>query len=384
MMSIFLAAGIITMALLFILIYLFYFRWSTSIPDYMAARHYRFGKPTTEGPISGKRIIIIPSIDQLVLIDRRIQKSNIEGVTLLTKERQRMTLSITIIWKPTDAAKTIENIKPEDIEATFFNIVESAIKNECTKMSVENILENSRTLEKTVKENLQTVADLWGITVGSITISNLSVDNAEFLNNMARPREIELEKAARLAKINEEQTVALKAIEKDKISNMAQLEMERMLDLKKVELEMEVQRLQCEKSVQIENLKQTLIDIVSKNKILEQQADISIETEKIKSAILAETEGLKEKLRVINSFSSNAVNYELVKILPELYKNVGLKDVTLIEGGNGNGHSTGFNFMSNIIGSAYSIMGKLNKDFGKPADKHLFELNEFESAEKKI
>lgn len=383
-MNIFFVTGIFTLSILFFLIYLSYFRWSTSIPDYMAARHYRFGKPTTEGPISGKRIIVIPSIDQLVLIDKRIQKSNIEGITLLTKERQRMTLSITIIWKPTDAAKTIENIKPEDIEPTFFNIAESAIKNECTKMSVEDILENSRTLEKTVKENLQSIADSWGIMVNSITISNLSVDNAEFLNNMARPKEIELEKSARLAKISEEQTVALKAIEKEKISNMAQLEMEQTLDLKKVELEMQIQQLQCEQNIRLENLKQTLVDIISQNKILEQRADTSIEAEKIKSAIIAETEGLKEKLCVINTFSSNAVNYELVKILPEIYKSVGLKDVTLIENGNGNGQGTGFNFMSNIIGSAHSIMGKLNKDIVKSEENQLFDLKDFENAEQEV
>jgi regulator of protease activity HflC (stomatin/prohibitin superfamily) len=328
----------------------------------MAARHYRFGKPTTEGPISGRRVIVIPEIDHLVLIDKRIQKSSLEKVSLITKERQKMRLSITLIWKPTDAAKTIENIKPDDIEPTFFKIVESVIKNECTKMTVEEILENSTLLEKNIKKILYTVTESWGITVTSTNISNIVVNNVDFMQNMALPKEIELEKAAKLAQLEEEQTIALKTIEKDKVSQIAELESERLVEAKKEQVLTEIKEIQCRRESLIEGLKRKSIQIAAQNQILKEKATIIIEAQKIKSAIIAETEGLKEKLNVINTFSSSAIKYELVKILPELYKNIDLGNITLFEssGTNGEGNGNGFNFLSSVVGSAYSIMDKVD------------------------
>lgn len=350
------------LSVIFIMIYLFYFRWSVNIPDYMAARHYRFGKPNTEGTISGKRVVVIPDIDHLVMIDKRIQKSSLNKVALLTKERQKMKLSITLIWKPTDASKTIENIKPDDIEETFFKIIESVIKNECTKMTVEEILENSNTLEKNIKKILHEATDTWGITVMSTNISDITVENEEFMQNMALPKEVALEKTAKLAQIEEEQAVALKAIEKDRATKMAELELDRSIEIKKEEIKTEIVAIKYKRDALTEELSQHVIKIGAENKIIEERALISTESERIKSGILAETEGLKEKLAVINSFSSNAINYELVKILPDLYKNIDLGNITLFENSAEGGNKNGFNFMSNIVGSAYSIMDKINKN----------------------
>ncbi|MCP4023392.1 MAG: hypothetical protein GY729_16225 [Desulfobacteraceae bacterium] len=345
-----------------VLVYLFYFRWSVNVPDYMAARHYRFGRPTTEGPISGKRVLTIPDIDHLVLIDKRIQRSSLKKVALLTKERQKMSLSITLIWKPTDAAKTIENIKPDDIEQTFFKIIESVIKNECTKMTVEEILENSTALEKNIKKILHAATDTWGITVMSSNISNIKVNNEEFMQNMALPKEIELEKAAKLSQIEEEQTVELRTIEKDRIAQMAQLELEQSVEAKKEQIQTEIKAIQCKGEALIAELNRRVIEISTENKILEEKATITTESERIKSNIIAETEGLKEKLHVINAFSANAINYELVKILPDLYKNIDMGDITLFESSTEGNDRNGFNFMSNIVGSAYSIMDKFHQD----------------------
>ncbi len=350
----------IMLVLLAVVIYAIYFRWSVSIPDYMAARHYRFGKPTTEGPISGKRVIVIPEIDQLVLIDKRIQRSSLKKVPLITKERQGMSLSITIIWKPTDAAKTIECIRPEDIEPTFFKIIESVIKSECTKMSVEEILEKSTVLEKNIKSSLQSMTESWGITVTSSNISNIVVNNDSFMQNMARPREIELEKAAKLAEISEEQEIMLKNIEKEKVSKMAEIESEKIVAAKKEEMLSEIKSLECRRDAMLEELNAKTISITAQNKLIKERAEITSDAERIKSEIMAETEALAEKLRVINSFSKNATNFELIRILPDLYKNLNLGNVTLFETSGNGDKANGFNFMSNIVGSAYSIMEKFH------------------------
>lgn len=343
--------------ILLALVYLFYFQWSISIPDYMAARHYRFGKPTTDGPISGKRIVVIPSIDQVVMIDKRIQKSVIENISVLTKERQKMTLSVTIIWKPIKAAVTIENIKPEDIEPTFFKIAESVIKNESSKMNVDEILENRNQLSKNLLNILSETTDTWGISVSSVNVSSLVVDNDSFMKNMAMPKEIELERKTKLAQIEKELAIELRTIEKAKESELTKLESEKVIGIKREEISTMLEQAKKERETTILGMQSKIEEINSQISFIQHNSITRAEAEKIKATILAETEGLKEKLQVINSCSSNAISYEISKILPELYKNIKIGDLTFFEGYNS--QSSGFDFCSYIASSAMSLMKKI-------------------------
>lgn len=348
---------IVIFAIIIALVYFFYIHWSVSIPDFMAARHYRFGKPTTDGPISGKRVVVIPSIDQVVMIDKRIQKSLIENISVLTKERQKMTLAVTIIWKPINAAVTIENIKPEDIEPTFFKIAESVIKNESSKMNVDEILENRNQLSKNLLTILSETTDTWGISVSSVNVSSLVVDNDSFMKNMAMPKEIELERKTKLAQIEKELAIELRTIEKSKESELSKLESEKVIGIKREEISTLLEQAKKERETTIMEMQSKIEEINSKISLIQHNSITKAETEKIKATILAETEGLKEKLKVTNSCSPNAISYEISKILPELYKNINMGDITLFEGSNSQGN--GFDFCSYIATSALSLMKKV-------------------------
>lgn len=326
--------SIVILIIAVIAIYLFFFKWSVGIPDYLAAKHYRFGKTTTDGPISGKRVLVIPRIDNLIMVDTRIQRSSLDNLSILTEEHQKMSVAITIIWKTYNAAKTIENIKPENIESTLFQIIESAVKNECSKLTVKDILEKRGLLEKNLSNNLSETTNPWGIVISSVNILNLTVINENFIKNMALPKEIELEKKAKLAKIEEEQIIQLKTIEKDK--NIELLKIETSCNLEKSNIEL--------RKVQAVNYK------------TEQTAHIEVEADKVKTMLTAEAEGLLQKIKVMNSFSPAALNYELLKTLPDVYKNISMGDVTVFE--NTGTNENGFNFISNLATSVLSIMKK--------------------------
>lgn len=345
------------------LIYLFYFHWSVSVPDYMAARHYRFGKPTTVEPISGKRIMVIPSIDHVVMIDKRIQKSTLENISILTRERQMMTLSVTLIWKSNNAAMTIENIRPEDIEPTFFKIAESVVKDESSKMNVDEILENRSVLSKNLMNILSESTDTWGISVSSVNISNLVVVNDSFMKNMAMPKEIELERKTKLAQIEKDLAIELRTIEKAKEAELSKLESEKAIGIKREEVSSTLEKIQKEREILIAEMQEKLEEINSNISLIQQNCLSKAEAEKIKASILAEAEGLREKIKVINAFSSNAVSYEVTKILPELYKNIKMGDVTLFDGGNSD--NKGFDFCSYIAASALSLVKKMGSNVEK-------------------
>ena len=358
MIFIYLGAALFVVLIMIILIYLFYFRWSVSIPDYMAARHYRFGKPSTQETISGKRVIVIPTIDLLVMIDKRIQKSTLENISILTKERQQMSLSLTLIWKPENAAMTIENIRPEDIEPTFFKIAESVIKNESSKMTVDEILENRNLLAKNLNGILSETTDKWGITVSSVNISNLVVKNESFMRNMALPKEIELERKTQIAQLEKELAVELKTIEKNRDSELHKLEVEKTVGIKKEEVTTLIEQAQKVREQMICELQEKVEKIKSDILLIQQNTISAYEAKRIKDSILAETEGLREKIEIINSCSQNALGFEMIKILPELYKNLKIGDVTLFEN---NSSETGkFDLYSNIVGSVMPMIKKFN------------------------
>ena len=335
MMPFFLVSGVSIFIILGVAVYLFVFRWSVNVPDYMAARHYRFGQSTSDKPISGKRCIVIPYIDQLVMIDQRIQQSTLDNIKVLTKERQNMLISAMIVWKSENAAMTIENIKPEDIQPTFFKIMESVIKNECAKMDVDEILENRSKLSANLSATLKETADNWGLKIASVNISNLEVSNEKFMRNMALPREVEIERKAALAEIEKNLTIELKTIEKDTQSQLASLKLELTIGEEK---EVVASALETAERVRITALlaKDKEIErLHTEIKEIKESSSTKTDAERTKSILLAEAEGLEKRSKVLAAYDANALQYELINHLPEIYNNLKIGDLTLFQNGSG-------------------------------------------------
>jgi regulator of protease activity HflC (stomatin/prohibitin superfamily) len=348
---------VIVLALFIVAIYLFIFRWSVNIPNYMAARHYRFGKPTSDKPISGKRCVIIPYIDQLIMIDQRIQRSTLDNIIVLTKERQNMQISAMIVWKSEDASMTIENIKPEDIQPTFFKIMESVIKNECAKMIVDEILENRMKLAHNLLSILKETADTWGLKISSVNISNLVVSNDKFMRNMALPKEIEIEQKASLAEIEKVLTIELKNIEKTTQSQLAGLKSEKIIGEEK---ERVASALEIAEKERISKLLEKDTEIEQLNaKITEIKANTATKTEAdhIRAVFTAEADGLGKRNYTLAKYTSNALQYELINRLPEIYKNLKIDNLTLFHGENTE--------QLNEVNKAGYLIGSLISGFGK-------------------
>lgn len=319
------------LAIIGILIYLFVFRWSVNVPDYMAARHYRFGKPTSDKPITGKRVIVIPYIDHLVLIDQRIQRNSLDNINVLTKERQVMKISATLIWKSENAAMTIENIKPEDIQPTFFKIIESVIKNECSKMTVDEILENRSALSKNLLGILKETADKWGLSISSVNITNVTVSNETFMRNMALPKEIEIERKAKLAQIEKELTVELKSIERDTQAKLASLKAEKTVGEEKEQVASVLEQAEKNRIHNIQLQQKEIEEVMAEIERIKAKVSIENEAEKTKALLKAEADGLQERIKVLADYSQAGLNYEMIQNLPEIYKNLNMGNVTLFQ-----------------------------------------------------
>ncbi|MDR1461374.1 MAG: hypothetical protein LBI78_07005 [Campylobacteraceae bacterium] len=332
---VFITIGILVLVIFVIIIYLFIFRWSVNIPDYMAARHYRFGKPTSDKPISGRRCMVVPYIDQLVMIDQRIQRSTLDNIIVLTKERQNMQISAMIVWKSENASMTIENIKPEDIQPTFFKIMESVIKNECAKMTVDEILENRMKLAQNLLGTLKETTDTWGLKISSVNISNLAVSNEKFMRNMALPKEIEIERKASLAEIEKSLTIELKNIEKETESRLASLKSECVIGEEKERVAIILESAEKERMTQLSKKDTEIEQLQAHIEEIKSNISTKMEAEHTRAILLAEAEGLEKRNQVLAKYGENALRYELINQLPKIYKNLKINDLTLIQDCNG-------------------------------------------------
>ncbi|ADZ82037.1 band 7 protein [Cellulosilyticum lentocellum DSM 5427] len=344
---------------------MFVFRWSISIPDYMAARHYRFGKPSSDKPLSGSRVVVIPSIDHLIMIDQRIQKSTLENISVLTKERQAMKISATLIWKTQNAAVTIENIKPEDIEPTFFKIIEAVIKNECSKMSVDQILENRSLLSKNLNYTLKETTDSWGITISSVNISNLTVVNDNFMKNMALPKQIEMERQVKLAELEKELTIELKDIEKRTKSKLAELEAQKVVGEEKEKVSTFLEKAEKERVKIIQLLQKEVEQVNSDIEQIKESTIIANESERIKANMIAEAEGLAERFKIIDGYSNKTLNYEFIKLLPDIYKNVKMGDITLFQNASQDKNFDLYSYLTSAISTIIPNKEVVEKNIGE-------------------
>jgi regulator of protease activity HflC (stomatin/prohibitin superfamily) len=354
-MSFIVLVAILVVAVI-VAIYLLMFRWSINIPDYMAARHYRFGKPTSEKPITGRRCIVIPYVDQLVMIDQRIQQSSLDNISVLTKERQSMQISAMIVWKSENAAMTIENIKPEDIQPTCFKIMESVIKNECAKMTVDEILENRIKLAQNLSCTLKETTDTWGLKISSVNISSLTVTNEKFMRNMALPKEIEIERQASLAEIEKNLSIELKNIEKETEAQLAGLKSEKTIGEEKEKVEGFLKNAEKERIAQLLIKDAAIERITTQIEEIRTSISIKMEADRAKALLIAEAEGLEKRKEALANYEENALQYEIINCLPGIYKHLKIGNLTLFQNNKG-GDGGNFDGIGYLLASLVSGVG---------------------------
>ena len=334
--------------LIVVILYIFLVRWSVNVPDYMAAKHYRFGKSVSDKPISGRRVTVIPYFDQLVMIDQRVQRNTLDNINVLTNEKQVMKISATIVWKSENASMTIENIKPEDIQPTFFKIIESVIKNECSKMSVDEILVNRTVLSKNLNAILKETADTWGLKISSVNITNVVVSNDSFMRNMALPKEIEIERQAKLAQIEKDLAVELKNIERETEEKLASLKSDKIIGEEKENVNKVLEEAEKKRIYDMSVLQKSIEEISAEIEKIKARVKIENEAEKTKDLMIAEAEGLEKRIQVISAYSQEGLNYETLRALPDIYKNIKVGDVTLFQGENA-GEIPAYGYIANSL-----------------------------------
>ena len=155
---------------------------------------------------------------------------------------------------------------------------------------------------------------------------------------MALPKEIENERKAKLAQIEKELTIELKNIEKDTESKLAALKAEKIVGEEKEKVAVVLEQAEKERIKGLQLLQKEI-------------EKINAEIEAVKSSCSSDNES--RRIKAISEYTESGLNYEMIKSMPEIYKNMNLGNITLFQN---NGQDSGFNTYSNFASSLLSLL----------------------------
>lgn len=342
--------------------------------------HLRRGKAIKQG--EGGMVIRIPFFDRILAVDRTVQQLNISAESVLSKEKQKIRLSAVLQWQAENAIATINNVMWKEIPSRLTAIIESVIRTACAQLSVEMILEERQLIIEAVKKELIDIVSEWGLKVVTVELVDVTVVNESFLRDMSKPREAEMHRLAQIALIEADQSTGTRDIERSKavreqeiardkiigVQEQAQLrdiqeaekqreqsvlEIALQKDLMQKKYEKQQAEVEASKDLEVAKLaaeaqKQRKIkeevEVQAQRIVQEAQAEadkISMVAEAEAGQILkvtsAQAAGIKKTLEAARDYSPQAFARDFLQILPEIYKQIDIGDVTLFGGGAGTG-----------------------------------------------
>jgi regulator of protease activity HflC (stomatin/prohibitin superfamily) len=342
--------------------------------------HLRRGKAIKQG--EGGMVIRIPFFDRILAVDRTVQQLNISAESVLSKEKQKIRLSAVLQWQAENAIATINNVTWKEIPSRLTAIIESVIRTACAQLSVEEILEERQLIIEAVKKELIDIVSEWGLKVVTVELVDVVVVNESFLRDMSKPREAEMHRLAQIALISADQSTGTRDIERSKVlreqeivrdklvgvqeqsqlrdiqeaekqreQSVLEIALQKDLMQKKYEKQqaevdaardLEVAKLRAEAEKQ-RKIKEE-VEVQAQRIVQEAKAEadkISMVAEAEAGQILkvtsAQAEGIKKTLDAARDYSPQAFARDFLQILPEIYKQIDIGDVTLFGGGGGAG-----------------------------------------------
>jgi len=340
--------------------------------------HLRMGKPKKQG--EGGMVVRIPFIDRILAVDRTVQQLNISAESVLSKEKQKIRLSAVLQWQAENAIATINNVKWGEIPPRLTAIIESVIRTACAQLEVESILEERQLIIEAIKKELTDIVSEWGLKIVTVELVDVVVVNESFLRDMSKPREAEMHRLAQIALIEADQATGLKDIERTRMLREQEIERDRQIGVQEQEqlrdiqetekrreqsvLEIDLQKelmsrryekqqaeVEASKDLEVAKLaaeaeKQRKIkqevEVQAQRILQEAQAEAEkistiagAEAEKIKKVTSAEAEGIKKTLEAARDYSPQAFARDFLQILPSIYEQIDIGDVTLFGGGVG-------------------------------------------------
>ncbi len=420
--------------ILFVLLLAFYIKKYVRIFDpNIFYVHLRMGKAKKQG--EGGMVIRIPFLDRILAVDRTVQQLNISAESVLSKEKQKIRLSAVLQWQADNAIATINNVTWKEIPSRLTAIIESVIRTACAQLVVEQILEERQLIIEAIKKELIDIVSEWGLKVVTVELVDVVVVNESFLRDMSKPREAEMHRLAQIAIIEADQFTGTRDIERSKVLRQQEIERDKLVGVNEQEqlrMIQEAEKLREQSVLEIALQKDLMqkkyekqqaeieaardLEVAKLNAEAEKQRKIKEEVEVQAQRILqeakavaekisltaeaeagqilkvtsAQAEGIKKTLAAAKDYTPQAFARDFLRILPEIYKEIDIGDVTLFGGGGGGtegegaGGADAFQVFGNVLMPMMIMSKMMGFDFKGTMKEALGEMSTDDEKKKKV
>lgn len=162
-------------------------------------KEFERGVVYTLGKYSGTRgaglQLIIPVLQQMVLIDMRVRTEGVPSQDVISKDNVSVKVNAVVYYRvvePDYAINRIENFN----EATS-QLAQTTLRSVLGKQDLDDMLSNREQLNKDIQEILDLQTESWGIKITHVEIKNVDLDPS-MVRAIAKQAEAERERRAKV------------------------------------------------------------------------------------------------------------------------------------------------------------------------------------------
>jgi len=197
---------IVALAILLFIAILIVVNGARLINQYERGVVFRLGRVRSEVKQPGLRVII-PGVDQMRKVSMRIVTLPIESQKIITKDNVSVDVAAVAYYQIQDPIKSIVEI--ENVVAAIYQNAQTTVRNVIGQSTLDEVLSETRAINRKVQEILESVTEKWGVFVSSVEIKDIQLPES-MQRAMAKQAEAEREKRAKIIAAEGEQLSAAK------------------------------------------------------------------------------------------------------------------------------------------------------------------------------
>jgi regulator of protease activity HflC (stomatin/prohibitin superfamily) len=138
---------------------------------------------------------MIPFVDRMRKVSMRTVTMPIQAQQVITKDNVSIGVAAVAYFRRVDPVKAI--VEVESVEAAINQIAQTTVRNVVGRSSLDQVLSETETLNKSIQEVLDVTAEQWGVLVQLVELKDIELPQS-MQRAMARQAEAEREKRAKI------------------------------------------------------------------------------------------------------------------------------------------------------------------------------------------
>jgi regulator of protease activity HflC (stomatin/prohibitin superfamily) len=169
------------------------------VASFRIVKEYERGVVYTLGKFGGMRgpgiQLIVPGIQQMMLVDIRIRTEDIPSQDVISKDNVSVKVNAVVYYRVVDPGHAINRVE-NFIQATS-QLAQTTLRSVLGKHDLDEMLASRDQLNKDIQEILDSQTDGWGIKVTNVEIKHVDIDPS-MVRAIAKQAEAERERRAKV------------------------------------------------------------------------------------------------------------------------------------------------------------------------------------------